>query len=121
VREISPLVDQVSRLATVRIDLPNNRGLKAGMFAEGHVFLGKYEAVTVPAQAVVSKDEKNTVFVLHKDKVESRQVVLGNRDGNLIEIKSGLNLNEPVVINGGGFLKDGDYVALSSADAVQKN
>lgn len=114
VREISPLVDQVSRLATVRIDLPNDSGLRAGMYAEGHISLGKYQAVTVPAQAVVSKDEKNTVFVLHNDQVESRQVVIGNREGDLLEIKSGLAVNEPVVTNGGGFLKDGDYVTLST-------
>ncbi len=120
VREISPLVDEVSRLATVRIDLPNDRGLRAGMYAEGHIGLGKYLAVTVPSKAVVSKDEKNTVFVLHKDRVESRQVLVGNRDGNLLEIKSGLAVNEPIVIDGGGFLKDGDCVAVSAKDSQNK-
>jgi HlyD family secretion protein len=114
VREISPLVDQDSRLATVRIDIPSDRGLRSGMYAEGHINLGRYLAVTVPSKAVVSKDEKNTVFVLHNDRVESRQVLVGNCDGNLLEIKSGLAVNEPVVLDGGGFLKDGDCVAVSN-------
>jgi len=113
VREISPLVDYDTRLATVRIDVPNNCGLKPGMYAEGHIYIGKYLALTVPLQAVISRDEKNTVFVLHKNRVESRLVSISNRDNNFVQISSGLTDKEPIVIDGAGFLKDGDYVSVA--------
>ena len=119
VREISPLVDSENRLATVRIDVPSDCGLKSGMYAEGHIDLGKDMALTVPSQAINSRDEKNTVFVVHGDTIESRQVVLGNRDSNIVQIVSGLKESESIVIDGGGFLKDGDCVAVASSSEVK--
>ena len=113
VREISPLVDADTRLATVRIDVPNNCGLKQGMYAEGNINVGKTFALTVPSQAVISRDEKNIVFVLHNDKVESRPVAISNRNSDFIQISSGLTNNDQVIIDGAGFLKDGDYVAVA--------
>jgi HlyD family secretion protein len=114
VRVISPLVDSDSRLATVRIDVPADCGLKPGMYAEGKINIGKLMALTVPSKAVVSRDEKHTVFVLHKDIVESRQIAIGNRNSDFVQISSGLNADESVVIDGAGFLKDGDRVAVAS-------
>ncbi len=113
VREISPLVDSDTRLATVRIDVPANCGLKPGVYAEGHINIGRDLALTVPSQAVISRDEKHTVFVLHHDQVESRPVIISNRDSNFIQISSGLQNNEQIVVDGAGFLKDGDYVAVA--------
>jgi HlyD family secretion protein len=107
VREISPLVDADTRLATVR--------MKVGMYAEGKVKVGNYSALTVPAQAVVTRDEKNTVFVLKKDQVEKRTVVIGNRNPQRIEIISGILPSDNIVVDGAGFLQDGDYVAVASA------
>jgi HlyD family secretion protein len=82
VREISPLVDSDNRQATVRIDVPGDCGLKAGMYAEGHINIGSITALTVPSPAVVSRDEKHTVFVVHGDIVESRQIAIGNRNSD---------------------------------------
>ncbi len=113
VREISPLVDADTRLATVRIDVPANCGLKQGMYAEGHINVGRDLALTVPSQAVISRDEKHTVFVLHGDQVESRTVIISNRDSSYIQISSGLQNNERIIVDGAGFLKDGDYVAVA--------
>ena len=114
VREISPLVDSDTRLATVRIDVPNNCGLKSGMYAEGHINIGDCLALTVPSKALISRDEKNTVFVLHKNRVESRPVSISNRDSNFVQISSGLKDQEQIVIDGAGFLKDGDYVSVAN-------
>jgi HlyD family secretion protein len=113
VREISPLIDADLRLATVRIDVPADKGLKSGMYAEGHINVGKYSGLTVPSQAIISRDEKSTVFVLHNDQVERRQIQAGNRVNDDVEIISGLNNGEQVVVDGAGFLKDADYVAVS--------
>lgn len=112
VREISPLVDSDTRLATVRIDLPYNCGLKAGMYVEGQIAVGKNNALAVPSQSVISRDDQPIVFVLHGSQVQARRVVTGSRFGDMIEIKSGLVPSETVVVDGAGFLKDGDYVAV---------
>lgn len=113
VREISPLVDSELRLATVRIDLPLNCGLKSGMYAEGHINVGTHSALTVPSQSVISRDEKNAVFVLHGDQVERRLVELGSRADNDIEVTGGVKPADQIVVDGAGFLKDGDFVSVA--------
>jgi multidrug efflux pump subunit AcrA (membrane-fusion protein) len=85
------------------------------MYAEGQVKVGAYSALTVPAQAVVTRDEKNTVFVLKNDQVEKRTVVIGNRNPQRIEIISGILPSDEIVVDGAGFLQDGDYVAVGNA------
>ena len=113
VREISPLVDNDTRLATVRVDVPGDAGLKPGMYAEGKIDIGGFAALTVPANAIINQDDKHVVFILHNDQVQSSPVSVGSRDSGRVEIESGLNPNDQVVIDGAGFLKDGDIVAVS--------
>lgn len=113
VREISPLIDSATRLATVRIDIPTSPAVKPGMYAEGHIHIGKNAALTVPLQAVIAEDDRSVVFVLHKDTVESRAVTIGTRTNDLVEVTSGLIPGDLIVVSGASFLKDGDCVAVA--------
>jgi HlyD family secretion protein len=115
VREISPLVDPSTRLGTIRIDIPNGSYIYPGMFFHGTIELGEDRAITLPTSAVLSNDDGSQVFVLKPDDtVQSRVVATGSHDGKQVEIISGLNTGEKVVVLGAGFLKDGDLVRVSS-------
>jgi RND family efflux transporter MFP subunit len=115
VREIAPLVDTQSRQATVRIDLPPTSLLRPGMFARAAITSATVPGITVPAKAVVPQPDGNgRVFVLvGEDTVQARSVELGEvlNDGN-IEISSGLNSGDRVVVSGAGYLNDGDRVRV---------
>jgi len=115
VREIAPLVDTQSRQATVRIDLPPTSLLRPGMFARAAITSATVPGITVPAKAVVPQPDGNgRVFVLvGEDTVQARTVELGEvlNDGN-IEIRSGLNPGDRVVVSGAGYLNDGDRVRV---------
>jgi HlyD family secretion protein len=114
VREISPAVDGQTRLATVRIDIPSGRDIKPGMYAEGRINIGKYPCLTVPARAVITENEKTTVFILaDQNRVQRHVITTGARTGDSIEVKSGLTADQRVVVDGAGFLKDGDMVSVS--------
>ncbi len=113
-REVSPQVDAGTRLGMIRVDMPNGVGLKPGMFVDGSVDLAEYSALTVPSPAVLSRDDRYMVFVLNGKRAESRQVEVGARSGNLVEIKSGLQQGDRVITTGAGFLKDGDVVTVIS-------
>ncbi len=114
VREISPAIDAATRLAAVRIDIPNGSGIRPGMYAEGTIDVGRYQALTVPSKAVISQDDQSKVFVVvGGNKVQARAVVTGARSGDLIEIQSGIKPEDEVAVAGAGFLKDGDIVAVS--------
>lgn len=123
VRTVAPSVDPQTRLALVYVDLPpalsNDMPLKAGMFASGRFELGASNALTVPQQAVAVRDGFSYVFRLNADnRVSQVKVTLGRRLGQRVEVVSGVNADTPVVIQGAGFLNDGDLVRNIAAPAA---
>jgi HlyD family secretion protein len=117
VREISPLVDQETRLGTVRIDVPASAGFKPGNFVRGDIKLGNSLALTVPSQAVLTKSDESFALVLNSEnQAKSRIVKTGNRSADLVEIIDGLTPTDRVVVKGAGFVKDGDYVRVGVAE-----
>ncbi len=122
VREISPMIDQQTRLAICRIDIPFDIYKKwlPGTFVSGKVNLGSVKVLAVPSTAVLSRDGRSVVFVYENNRVYQRAVVTGERTEQYIAIESGLKENEQVVTVGGGFLKDNDPVRLSENKQSKK-
>ena len=116
VKEIEPVVNQQRREATVKIDLPPTDLLKPGMFARAAIVTDTSMAVAIPQKAVLPHpDGSAIVFTINEDKIASgRKVETGEilKDGK-IEIKSGLQPGKSVVVDGAGYLKDGDKVRVA--------
>lgn len=115
VRVVGPTVDQQTRAALVYVDLPrngaNHSAAKAGMFAQGEFDMGMSNALTVPQQAVVLRDGFSYVFRLNPDsRVSQVKVRTGRRLGGQVEIIAGITPETLLVVNGAGFLNDGDLV-----------
>lgn len=115
VRMVGPTVDPQTRAALVYVDLPRNDGknapAKAGMFAQGEFDMGMSPALTVPQQAVVIRDGFTYVFRLNADsRVSQIKVRTGRRLADQVEIIDGITSDTLLVVNGAGFLNDGDLV-----------
>jgi RND family efflux transporter MFP subunit len=121
VRSIAPTVDPQTRAALVYVDLPNvqqNTGIKAGMFARGDFELGRSSAPTVLQTSIVPRDGFNNVFMLLPDnRVAQLKVQTGRRVGERVEITSALPEGAQIVVQGAGFLNDGDLVRVVAAPA----
>ena len=116
VRTVSPALDPRSRTGTVYADLPEPGALRAGMYAAGELLLDEREANTVPAAAVVERDGHAYVFVLGEgDLVTRKRIRTGARSGAVVEVLEGLEGGERVVVEGAGFLADGDRVRVVPA------
>lgn len=115
VRLISPAVDQTSRQATVKVDLPENSGFQVGMFVRAQAQLATTSSLVVPAAAVITRENGSQVFVLDGAIAHSRPVVPGPRAGGEIAIQQGLKPGDQVITAGVGFLKDGDKVDVAPA------
>ena len=115
VRAISPSVDAQTRYGYALVTLPDSSGIIAGAFARGtfDVSGGKQSLQSLPQSAVMQRGSKSYVLVVGADnRVQERMVTVGQRNGDRIEIKQGLNANEPVVESGGPFLTEGDLVQV---------
>jgi multidrug efflux pump subunit AcrA (membrane-fusion protein) len=128
---LSPVVDPVSRtkqiiLAFIREDSRIN----PGMFARIKLNIRAYEQVlSIPEDAIVEKREVKAVYVVspHEQssgllaegnekeetvRISMRKVVTGVSVDGKIEVKSGLEAGEAVVIQGQQFLSDGAAVRV---------
>ena len=117
VRMVAPSVDPLTRSALVYVDLPASAGkapsAKAGMFARGEFDLGATDALTLPQGALVVRDGFNYVFRLGEGKrVSQLKVQTGRLAGERVEVISGVPPDARIVVNGAGFLNDGDLVRL---------
>ncbi|MDO5609434.1 MAG: efflux RND transporter periplasmic adaptor subunit [Pseudomonadota bacterium] len=124
VRAVSPGVDAASRTGTVYADLPPGLlaagTLQAGAFLEGRIDTGTGKVLAVPAEAVVLRDGFPTVYVLDagQSSVHAQRIETGGREGRYVEVHAGLEAATQVVIEGAGFLADGDTVRVVPASAA---
>jgi len=116
VNYIQPQVDPMTRTLKVRIEAGNpNMTLKPDMFVDVEFNVSMPARLTVPAEAVLDTGLKKTVFVdLGNGYLEPRQVEIGERIGDRIEITKGLAAKERIVVSG-NFLIDSESQLKSSA------
>jgi HlyD family secretion protein len=115
-RMVAPTVDPQTRNGLVYVDLPDPGNAKAGMFARGEFEIGSASGLMLPQSAVLQRDGFSYVFLLGTDnRVKQQKVQVGRRNGEQVEIASGLDAGARVVAAGAGFLADGDTVRVVSA------
>lgn len=125
VRRIAPRLDAQSRLGLVYADVDARSAARAGMYAAGRVVLRQQTALIVPAASVVIRDGRSYVFKVQgintsATTVAAQAVQVGRRHGDAVEIlaTAAMQAGERVVVQGAGFLKDGDSVRVVAAPAA---
>lgn len=107
VSEISPVADPASRTFLVKLDLPGSSGLRLGQFVRVAVPVGEKTSLRLPASAVVLRGQMELVFVDVNKTAQMRLVKTGRKGNGEIEIVSGLEAGERVVVAGAEQLSDG--------------
>src|SRR5712664_1429850 len=98
---VSPLLDKDTRTARVVAAIENADGRwRPGSFITAAIAIDERAApVVAPFSAVQTVQGRKAVFVRTKDGFEKRDVVLGQRDGQSVEIVSGLAAGETVAVS----------------------
>ena len=125
---VYPTLKAETRTVPVRIELSNPGGkLKPGMYAEVALgaAAGRAAAVTVPLSAVIDSGTRQVVLVQSGEgRFEPREVTLGRRDNEHVEVLTGVADGEPVVV-AANFLLDAEsnlkaaLGGLSAPDGVK--
>jgi len=101
VSQILPAGDPQTHTFMVKVDLPKTAGLKTGMFGRFPLEKGTMHAILVPSTAVVERGELTSVFVVGEDRIARlRWIKLGRRYQKQVEIISGINEGERIVMDG---------------------
>ena len=109
IARISPNVTPTSRTLTVEAEIENGSGvLKPGQFATVRILQSRAAPATlVPARAVRTESGVSRVFVIKDGHAQERLVQLGQTEGDLVELKSGVTANENVATSNVEQLSDG--------------
>jgi multidrug efflux pump subunit AcrA (membrane-fusion protein) len=112
IARISPNVTAASRTLTVEAEVENGEGLlKPGQFATVRISQpAGGPAVLIPARAVRREQDTSRVYVIRDGRAEERIVQLGQTEGELIEVKSGIREGELIATDSVEQLKDGAAV-----------
>jgi len=106
---VDPVVQLPSRTITVKARVPNpKRELQSGMFIEARLATAvRPDAVIIPEDAVLPLQGSNFVWVVADGKATRRQVELGVRTPGFVEVKSGVERADQVVVGGQERLAEG--------------
>ena len=121
VNYILPQVDAATRTLKVRIEFPNSDfALKPDMYGEVEFQTGGGRRLVVPQTAVLNSGDRQVVFVDRgKGYFEPREVKLGGRSEGRVEILSGLQPGERIVISG-NFLIDSESQLKTALGGASK-
>jgi RND family efflux transporter MFP subunit len=103
-----------TRTMETEIDVENrDLSISPGMYANTQMQLAHADNVTtIPVEALVLKDNRETVYSLDADnRIRIRNVEVGLRGSKLAEIKSGLEPGDRVVLGGQENYTDGERVS----------
>lgn len=99
---VEPVVDRVTRAATVRMKLPNpNGGLRPDRYARMNLQIDLGRRLLVPEQAVIYAGKKRIVFLdLGEGRLQPKIIRAGLRNADYIEVLEGLAEGDKIVTSG---------------------
>ncbi len=115
VLRISPIIEAETGTFKVTLELRHGGRLRPGMFARVFVETETREgALVVPKAALSLESIGDTIYVANDGKASRREVELGFRQGDLVEIIRGVSEGEQVVVVGQDGLSEGTPLQILS-------
>jgi len=120
IRRISPIVDPETgtiKLTVEAIDPPPE--VRPGSFVTIDIIRDTHEQVVLlPRDSVIRELQSSHIFVAEDEVAEKRQVTLGLEENDWVEVLSGVEVGEQVIVAGQGGLKDGAAVKALREDGT---
>lgn len=135
ITRIMPYVNTSSRTNTVEAEFDNVKNevtglyrFKPGMYTKGELSLETTnDAIVVSPKALLLEPELlekqasgvklRRVFVMDENGIaKARDVQIGERNGDIVEVLSGLNVGDKLIVRGHHSLRDGDKVTEKTVE-----
>ncbi len=120
VSEVVPAIDPMSRTFIVKVTV-SGAGLKTGLYAKVMMPTGTRDALMAPVSAIVEKGQLSGVYTVDaKGIIAYRLVRTGKHFGGNIEILSGLNPGDKIIVSGADKAIDGGVIAEQKAGTPER-
>ncbi|MDO8786390.1 MAG: efflux RND transporter periplasmic adaptor subunit [Syntrophales bacterium] len=112
---VYPNLEERTRTLRVEAIVPNrHRLLKPGLFVKVTVYTGEMkDIILVPLTSLRYEEAKTSLFVVEGDRAREKEVKIGRKYGELLEIIEGLKEKEMVVVVGQNNLAEGVKVNVA--------
>ena len=119
---IAPEADAVHLFdIEVAVDNPGDAGLRAGMMGTMLLAHSTEPALLAPRTAVARQGDRAWVFVLENGCAQKRPVTLGKENGSQVQVLSGLQEGERLIVSSHQTLRDGIAVDVRSTESRRKS
>ena len=99
VSEVVPRIESATRKFLVKVDLPAMQDIRSGMYGKASFPVGRMQTLLIPQPALAECGQLSTIYVVNTDgRVERRLVKTGKEYGDRIEVLTGLDAGESVVV-----------------------
>ncbi len=110
VRLVEPSVSTTTRLGRVRISIEDPSKVRMGMFADAEILVVRKETLIAPVSAIGGSSSGAVALKVEDGLVKAVPVEPGIREGEWVEVVTGLKEGDTVVAKAGSFVRDGDRV-----------
>ncbi|MGC3957056.1 MAG: efflux RND transporter periplasmic adaptor subunit [Verrucomicrobiota bacterium] len=117
---IAPAIRADNRMLPVEADVPNPGGLRAGLFVRAQIVItAPKETLSVPTKAIVTFAGLEKVVAIKDGKAAEKTVTTGRRDSDWVEILSGLDTGETIILDPAG-IRTGQSVVVANQSSNPK-
>jgi RND family efflux transporter MFP subunit len=114
ITRVSPAIDDLTRILLVEADVRNDGRLRPGLFARSEIVTQENDAgLAIPPSALITFAGLEKVVVVREGKAVEKNVTTGRKGAGWVEIVTGLERGEPVVVEPGN-LRTGEAVTVTT-------
>lgn len=141
-RRLPASIDPRTRTGEALFALPQGTRVRAGMYLRGHAALPPRDVIAIPQSSILYESGQAYVYIVANEAtavpepesterrrgeeaheptyaVRRQNIQLGGRDGELVEVVSGLEAGERIVGSGAAFLQAGESVRILAPHAAE--
>jgi hypothetical protein len=113
VLRLSPVVDATTGTIRVTLEVEGGDKLRPGMFASVFLEISRHDdALTIPKSALSLESLGDTVYIVSGDVAARRAVQLGYEEADIVEVVSGIEESDRVIVVGQDGLSDGTPIQI---------
>lgn len=98
------------------VELSAKEPFSVGQFVFAPISLGKHDVLTLPSSALISKNGFTYVAQVVQGRIQFRKVEIGQVQGEIAEVVSGLSQTDEVVLKGAAFLSEQEKVEIVTSE-----
>lgn len=112
--QIAPIADSRQRTVEITVKAPNpEHKLKPGLFARMRVIFQRSDnALVIPGTCLLTQFKVPHVFVVENSHAQAREIKIGIKDGEFVEVLSGLSEDSKIVFSGQNQLAGNEKVSI---------